>query len=83
MLSINPDSATRTGEKPFKNYDFASPNEVYFAHVEKVVSRADSQGLLLNISPFWIGCCKEGCGVGAKVEMFASNGVAKTIKLGQ
>ncbi len=83
MLSINPDSANRDGQKPFVNYDFARPNEAYFTHVERVVRAADSLGLLLNIAPLWTGCCREGYGVGAKVEMYARNGVDKSRRLGQ
>lgn len=29
MFSINPDSATRSGQKPLLNYDFSRPNEAY------------------------------------------------------
>jgi len=82
MLSMNPDSANRSGQKPFINYDFARPNEAYFNHVANVVDVADSLGMLLNFAPFWIGCCREGYGVGAKVEMYARNGVAKSRQLG-
>lgn len=83
MLSINPDSVNRVRHKPFMNYDFTRPDEVYFTHAEKVIKVADSLGLLLNIAPFWIGCCREGYGVGAKVEMYARNGIDKTRKLGK
>lgn len=83
MLSVNPDSSTRQGQLPFVNYNFAEPNPKYFDHVSKIISIADSLGLLLNIAPFWIGCCREGYGVGAKVEMFAKNGTEKSRQLGQ
>ncbi len=83
MLSVNPDSVNRAGQKPFNTYDFSKPNEVYFAHTEKVIKIADSLGLLLNIAPFWIGCCRESYGVGAKHEVYAQNGVKKTNELGK
>jgi hypothetical protein len=83
MFSINPDSANRQGDKPFANYDFSRPNEAYFSHAERVVQLADSLGLLFNIAPFWTGCCREGYGVGAKVEMYARNGTDKTRRLGE
>ena len=82
MLSVNPDSVNRRGQKPFQDYDFARPDEAYFAHAEQVVRLADSLGLLLNIAPFWIGCCRESYGVEAKVEMYAKAGEDKSRKLG-
>jgi hypothetical protein len=82
MLSMNPDSADRNGQKPFRDYDFARPNEAYFDHVEKVIQIADSLGLLLNLAPLWIGCCGEGYGVGAKIEMYSRNGTNKSHQFG-
>ncbi len=83
QLSVNPDSATRAGAKPFTDYDFARPNDAYFAHAERVMQLADSLGLLVNIAPFWISCCRDGYGVGGKVETFARNGVEKSRRLGE
>ena len=83
MVSVNPDSANRTGQKPLHNYDFSRPNEAYFAHVEKVVAVADSLGLLFNMVPFWISCCRDGYGVGGKNEVYARNGVTKTNRMGK
>ncbi len=82
MISINPDSVNRAGEKPFIDYDFSRPNEKYFNHTAKVIEIADSLGLLLTIAPAWIGCCREGYGVEAKHEMYKDNGVEKSKKYG-
>ncbi len=82
MISMNPDSANRAGEKPFIDYDFSRPNEKYFNHTAKVIEIADSLGLLLTIAPAWIGCCREGYGVEAKHEMYKDNGVEKSKKYG-
>lgn len=83
MLSINPDSANRMGQKPLIDYDFAKPNDAYFAHAEWVLNIADSLGMLINIAPFWIGCCREGFGVGAKHEVYARSGPDKARQMGQ
>ncbi|WP_266362535.1 glycoside hydrolase family 140 protein [Tellurirhabdus rosea] len=83
QISMNPDSVSRAGHKPFVDYDFARPHEGYFAHVERVIQVADSLNLLLNIAPFWIGCCREGYGVGAKTEVYARNGPDKARRLGE
>lgn len=54
----------RAGDLPFggapPDQDFARPNEAYFAHVDRVVSEAGRQGMLLAIAPLWSGCCGEG-----------------------
>lgn len=83
MLSMQPDSVNRAGHKTLIDYDFAKPNEPYFAHVERVVQVADSLGLLINIAPFWIGCCREGYGIGGKNEVYAKSGSAKANQMGQ
>jgi len=54
----------RAGELPFAGtppeQDFAKPNQKFFAHVDRVVSQAQQQGMLLAIAPAWSGCCGEG-----------------------
>ncbi|HEX8607888.1 MAG TPA: DUF4038 domain-containing protein [Pedobacter sp.] len=51
----------RYGQRPFlKSNDFSTPNPAYFDHVEWVVKKADSLGLILSIAPLWAGCCGEG-----------------------
>ena len=83
MLSINPDSVNRAGQKPLIDYDFGKPNEMYFAHAERVIRIADSLGLVMNIAPFWIGCCREGFGVQAKHEVYKQSGPAGAMRMGQ
>jgi hypothetical protein len=83
MFSMNPDSANRAGQRPFLNFDFGQPNDTYFAHAGRVIQLADSLGLLVNVSPFWIGCCGEGFGVGGVHELYKQAGPIKTRALGQ
>ncbi|WP_157579053.1 glycoside hydrolase family 140 protein [Spirosoma montaniterrae] len=82
-ISMNPDSVNRAGQKALIDYDFSKPNEPYFAHVERVIQVADSLGLLLTISPFWIGCCREAHGVEAKHEVYKLSGPAKCRQMGE
>lgn len=61
MLTGFLDMTNRTGQRPFGgDHDFAQPNEAYFAHVDRVVTRARELNLLLSIAPAWSGCCGEG-----------------------
>ncbi|HKG06209.1 MAG TPA: DUF4038 domain-containing protein [Pedobacter sp.] len=51
----------RYGQKPFLDEnDFSTPNPAYFDHVEWVIKKADSIGMILAIAPLWAGCCGEG-----------------------
>ncbi len=51
----------RFGQAPFQNErDFAQPNEAYFAHVDWVLEKAASSGLLVSLAPAWLGCCDDG-----------------------
>jgi hypothetical protein len=51
----------RYGQRPFLDAaDFTTPNPEYFNHVEWVIRKADSIGLILAIAPLWAGCCGEG-----------------------
>ena len=83
MFSFNPDSANRARQKPLIDYDFAKPNDAYFAHAERVLTIADSLGLVINIAPFWIGCCREGFGEGGKHEVYKQSGSDKVRQMGQ
>ena len=82
MFSINPDSANRAGQKALIDYSFAQPNDAFFAHAERVLTIADSLGLVINIAPFWIGCCGEGYGEGAKHEVYKQSGPDKARQMG-
>ena len=51
----------REGQLPFEgDYDFARPNEKFFAHADKVIQKASEMGMALMIAPLWSGCCGEG-----------------------
>jgi hypothetical protein len=60
---MSPEQVNRYGQKPFYGeVDFSRPNEAYHDHVSKILSKADSMGLLIVMSQPWLGCCKEGFG---------------------
>ena len=82
MLSINPDSVNRAGQNPLIDYNFGKPNETYFAHIERVIRIADSLSLVMNVAPFWIGCCHEGFGEQAKHEICKQSGPAGAGQMG-
>jgi hypothetical protein len=54
----------RAGELPFSGPalqpDLGRPNERYFAHVDRVLTEARRQELVVAIAPAWSGCCGEG-----------------------
>jgi len=51
--------ATRDGLLPFPKtngiYDFSSPNDAYFAHVDHVLNLARSKGMLVMLTPAYLG----------------------------
>jgi hypothetical protein len=54
-------ATNRAGELPFQGgFDFARPNEAFFAHVDEVLRKAQQRNLHLSIAPLWAGCCREG-----------------------
>ena len=53
----------RDGEYPFQSIgDFSRPNELYFQHVDWVISKAAENGLLVILTPAYLGynCGNEG-----------------------
>jgi hypothetical protein len=40
--------------------DFSSPNDAYFAHADAVINYAASKGILVILSPNYLGCCGDG-----------------------
>ena len=55
------DMKNREGQLPFEgDNDFSKPNEVFFAHADKVIQKAADMGMFLMIAPLWSGCCGEG-----------------------
>lgn len=80
----------RAGELPFAGrppqQDFARRNELFFAHVDRVVREAERQGLLLAIAPLWSGCCGEGWagkGKDGSLKPLNVNGAEKARELGR
>lgn len=79
---------TVEGEMPFAgpDYDFSTPNEAFFRHVDQVVDEAGKLGLALAMTPAWVGCCGEGWGGKTKAGQTAPlgvNGPAKCFAFGQ
>ena len=70
------------GDAPFTvPGDFSTPNEAYFAQAEYVISRAQAKGMLIMITPAYMGfggACCEGW-----YEEMAANGPVKLRAYGQ
>ncbi len=67
------------GDAPFTSEgDFATPNERYFAHVDYVVSKAAEKGLLLLMTPSYLGCCGDGW-----LQHMRNSGTAKLARYGE
>jgi hypothetical protein len=45
----------RAGEPPFTGDAFSSPNEAYFAHVDRVLARAAAAGMVVLLTPAYLG----------------------------
>jgi hypothetical protein len=83
QLVMSPEQVNRYGHKPFLgNNDFSKPDDAYYDHVAKIISKADSLGLLIVMSQPWLGCCQEGFG-GRPDKPFLANGPEKSRKYGQ
>lgn len=74
-------------QKPFEDpRDFSTVNNAYFDHVEWVIQRADSMGLLVGMAPLWAGCCGEGYGGKGAVDstsILDVNGTDKVKQFGE
>jgi hypothetical protein len=69
------------GEPPFTTAgDFSTPNEAYFAHVEYIVAKAESKGMLVMITPAYLGY---GGGTDGWYQEMVANGEAKLRTYGQ
>jgi hypothetical protein len=78
------------GQLPFAGVppeqDLIRPNEAFFAHVDRVVTRAMELNLLLALAPAWSGCCGEGWagrGKDGALKPLNQNGPAKCHELGR
>ncbi|MDX9755863.1 MAG: glycoside hydrolase family 140 protein, partial [bacterium] len=87
MLTGFADMANRANQKPFHGEaDFSRPNEVYFAHVDRVIKKAQELNFYLMIAPLWAGCCGEGWAGKSKegaLKPMDKNGVAKCRQFGR
>ena len=83
QIVMSPEQINRYGQKPFHGaVDFSRPNEAYHDHVSKILSKADSLGLLIVMSQPWLGCCKEGFG-NTPEKPIQKNGVTKNRLYGE
>jgi hypothetical protein len=83
QIVMHPEQVSRYGQRPFLgDNDFARPNEAYHDHILKILSKADSLGLLIVMSQPWLGCCKEGFG-NTPEKPIQKNGIAKNRQYGQ
>ena len=58
--STNP-PANAYRQQPFlEPGNYATPNEAYFAHADWAVRRAAENGLLVLLTPSYVGCCGDG-----------------------
>ena len=67
--SYSPD---RYGQQPFVDDDLTQPNEIYWAHVDRVFEKADDLGLLLLVAPAYLGADEDGY-----VELLRRSGPSK------
>jgi len=47
--------ANHAGDDPFTGADFSTPNEAYFAHAEDLIELAGQKGILVLLSPAYMG----------------------------
>ena len=67
------------GDAPFTTAgDFATPNERYFAHADFVLNKAAEKGLLVLLTPAYLGCCGDGW-----LQTMRNNGTAKLTRYGE
>lgn len=51
------------GDAPFSGAIFSTPNEVYFAHADQVISRAAAHGITVFLFPAYLGFGSHQCNV--------------------
>jgi hypothetical protein len=82
-FSNSPADVNRAGQRPFRDpNDFMTVNEAYFDHVARVLTLADSLGLLVCAAPLWKDCCGTGYG-GTPDKPYQRNGPQKARWFGQ
>jgi hypothetical protein len=63
LVNVLDDSYThlKDGTKPFRDkQDFSRPEELYFRHIENILSIALREELLVMLVPVYLGCCEGG-----------------------
>lgn len=53
LLGEHAHAANIYGHQPFRDKDFAQPNEAYWRHVDRIVDRAGTFGLYMALLPAW------------------------------
>jgi hypothetical protein len=67
------------GDAPFTTAgDFAAPNERYFAHADYVLNKAAEKGILVLLTPAYLGCCGDGW-----LQDMRNNGTTKLTRYGE
>ena len=78
-FSINP-PRNAYGDGPFTTPgDFSTPNETYFTHADWVINEAASRGMLVLLTPAYLGY---GCGGEGWCQEMNANGTTKTFNYG-
>ncbi|OZI08643.1 hypothetical protein BWI93_08450 [Siphonobacter sp. BAB-5385] len=55
------------GEKPLRNHDLTQPNEAYFQHVDYVIQKAASYGIVIALLPTWGDKLNKAWGKGPEI----------------
>lgn len=53
--------ANHSGDLPFTGEPFSTPNEAYFAHADRVLSRASAHGITVFLFPAYLGYGSHDC----------------------
>jgi hypothetical protein len=69
----------RFGQWPFlQGWDVTTANPAYFDHAAWVVEQAANRGLLVAMSPIWLGCCQ-----GGRRDIMQTNGAGRCREYGR
>jgi hypothetical protein len=67
------------GDGPFTTAgDYSTPNERYFAHADYVINSAAAKGMVVLLTPSYLGCCGDGW-----LQTMQANGTTKLTSYGQ
>ena len=68
----------RYGNHPFRGEDITKPEEAYWVNVDRVFKKAEEMGILLLVTPIYIGCCNDGY-----LGLLQKNGPEKALAYGR